>query len=98
MSRGLGIANGLQKKSTTAGVRRLDVVSLCNFPVVSGRKAYILNQGTVAGVTFLFRGRYSGQRLWNSRSYRRQTPLFSRVSRFETGDEEGRSVAKTVLY
>jgi hypothetical protein len=32
MSRGLDIANGLQKKSTTAGVHRLDVVFLCTFP------------------------------------------------------------------
>jgi hypothetical protein len=32
MSRGLDIANGLQKESTTAGVDRLDVVSLGTFP------------------------------------------------------------------
>jgi hypothetical protein len=62
MSRGLDIANGLQKKSTTAGVHRLDVV-FCNSPLVSGRKAYILHQGIVVLSLFLFRGRYSGHGL-----------------------------------
>lgn len=77
MSRELDIANGLQKKSTTAGAHRLGVVFLCtSSPLVSRRKAYVLNQGIVAGVTFLFRGRYSGQGV----STDCQTPLFSRVS------------------
>jgi hypothetical protein len=30
-------------------------------PLVSRGKAYILNQGIVASIIFLFRGRYSGQ-------------------------------------
>jgi hypothetical protein len=32
-------------------------------PLVSRRKAYILNQGPIYSVTFLFRGRYPGQGL-----------------------------------
>ena len=81
MSRELDIANGLQKKSTTAGAHRLGVVFLCtSSPLVSRRKAYVLNQGIVAGVTFLFRGRYSGQGFGKVVSTDCQTPLFSRVS------------------
>jgi hypothetical protein len=57
-------------------------------PLVSRRKAYILNHGTVASGTFLFRGRYSGQGLRNSRCYRHQTLLSSRVVRLLDVEQE----------
>jgi len=60
MSRGLDIANGLQRESTTAGVDRLDLVS-GYLPRKSRGKAYILNQVTAVVSLFLFCGRYSGQ-------------------------------------
>jgi hypothetical protein len=63
MSRGLDIANDLQKSP-----RRLVFIGWTSCFCVpsrrlSGRKAYILNQGALVGVIFLFRGRYSGQGL-----------------------------------
>jgi hypothetical protein len=61
VSRGLDIANGLPKSPRRLVFHRLNVVSLFSFPQVSGRKVYILNQCTIVGVIFLFRGRYSGQ-------------------------------------
>jgi hypothetical protein len=54
MSRGLDIANRLQKKFTTAGVHRLDVVFLCTFSPVRGRKVYMLNQPGLSVSSFFF--------------------------------------------
>lgn len=59
MSRVQGIANGLQKKSTTAGVHQLDV-AVC-VPSPQERKGYILNQCVTIAVIFFLAGRDPGQ-------------------------------------
>ena len=59
MSRVLGMANGLQKKFTTAGVHRLDV-AVC-VPSPQERKGYILNQSVTIAVIFFLADRDPGQ-------------------------------------
>lgn len=82
ISRGLDIAKRPPKEvhdgwCSSAGRR----VFVYLPPLVSGRKAYILNQGTAVVSLFLFRGRHSGQGTRNPSFCRHQTVLSLRVLR-----------------
>jgi hypothetical protein len=76
MNRGLDIANGLQKsprRQVFVGWTSCFCVSSSQ---LSGREAYILDQGIGVGVSFLFLGRYSGQGLRNH-SFCQRSQTFS---------------------